>query len=119
MHSGDGGVTWERITLGSTAGGTINQIEISQSNNSISVTSSSGQIWASHDGGKSWILATEFLVYNPAAMLLKIGLLMSSGRCSSLSLSRARTARGWPAYFIGGFCLLLLGLFLKVISRVL
>jgi hypothetical protein len=57
VHSGDGGVTWERITLGSTAGGTINQIEISRSNNSITVTSSSGQTWASHDGGKSWILA--------------------------------------------------------------
>jgi len=54
VHSRDGGATWERITLGATATGTINSIEVAGQN--IHVKSSSGQNWASQDGGKSWIL---------------------------------------------------------------
>lgn len=52
-------------------------------------------------------------------MLLKIGLLMWFGALF-VSLVVKGKNRSWMArLFIGGFCLLLLGLFLKVISRVL
>lgn len=54
VHSRDGGATWERITLGAAATGTINSIEAAGQN--VLVKSSSGQSWASQDGGKSWIL---------------------------------------------------------------
>lgn len=54
MHSRDAGTTWERITLGAAAVGTINAIEASGQN--IRVRSSSGQSWASQDGGRSWVL---------------------------------------------------------------
>lgn len=54
VHSRDGGVTWERITLGASAAGTITGIESSGSN--VLVKSSSGQSWSSLDGGKTWTL---------------------------------------------------------------
>jgi hypothetical protein len=54
LHSRDGGATWERITLGASATGTITAIEARGAN--ILVKSSSGQSWSSPDGGKSWTL---------------------------------------------------------------
>lgn len=54
MHSHDGGATWERITLGAAATGTINSIEAAGKN--VLVKSSSGQSWLSQDGGKSWVV---------------------------------------------------------------
>lgn len=54
MHSRDAGTTWERITLGAAAVGTISAIEAAGPN--IRVKSSSGQSWASQDGGRSWVL---------------------------------------------------------------
>jgi hypothetical protein len=54
MHSRDAGTTWERITLGAAAVGTIKVIEAAGQN--IQVKSSSGQNWLSQDGGRSWIL---------------------------------------------------------------
>ena len=52
IHSNDGGATWERITLGSAASGTIIKIEAKGLN--VQVGSSSGQSWTSVDGGKTW-----------------------------------------------------------------
>ncbi len=57
VHSRDGGVTWERITLGASAMGDISSIEVAGSN--IQVRSSSGQGWLSQDGGRSWILPPQ------------------------------------------------------------
>jgi hypothetical protein len=54
LHSRDGGATWERVTLGASATGTITAIEAHGAN--ILVKSSSGQSWSSQDGGKSWAL---------------------------------------------------------------
>ena len=54
MHSHDGGTTWERITLGAAATGTISSVEAAGQN--VLVKSSSGQSWLSQDGGKSWIV---------------------------------------------------------------
>ena len=54
MHSSDGGSTWERVTLGASATGTINSIEVAGQN--VHIKSSSGQAWNSQDGGKSWVL---------------------------------------------------------------
>jgi len=54
VHSRDGGVTWDRITLGASAKGTITGIDARGSN--VQVQSSSGQSWSSQDGGKSWTL---------------------------------------------------------------
>lgn len=54
VHSHDGGATWERITLGSSATGTITSIEAGSLK--IQVKSSSGQSWSSPDGGKTWVL---------------------------------------------------------------
>jgi Photosynthesis system II assembly factor YCF48/Putative zinc-finger len=54
VHSHDGGATWERITLGSSATGTITSIEAGALK--IQVKSSSGQNWSSPDGGKTWVL---------------------------------------------------------------
>lgn len=54
VHSRDGGATWERITLGASATGTITSIETGRA--SVRVKSSSGQSWSSADGGKSWTL---------------------------------------------------------------
>lgn len=54
MHSTDGGTSWERVTLGASATGTIKGIEVAGRN--LQVKSSSGQSWASQDGGKSWVL---------------------------------------------------------------
>lgn len=54
MHSRDGGTTWQRITLGASATGTITSIEVAGQN--VLVKSSSGQSWASQDGGNSWTL---------------------------------------------------------------
>jgi hypothetical protein len=54
VHSKDGGATWERVTLGASATGTITSIEAAGRN--VLVKSSSGQSWSSQDGGKSWDL---------------------------------------------------------------
>lgn len=54
IHSGNGGLTWERITLGASATGSITTIEVNRS--TIRVKSSSGQGWLSKDGGRSWTL---------------------------------------------------------------
>ena len=54
MHSRDGGTTWQRVTLGASATGTITSIEVAGQN--VRVKSSSGQSWASQDGGSSWTL---------------------------------------------------------------
>jgi photosystem II stability/assembly factor-like uncharacterized protein len=54
IHSHDGGASWERITLGASASGTITSIEINGSQ--VHVKSSSGQGWSSQDGGKIWSL---------------------------------------------------------------
>jgi hypothetical protein len=54
VHSNDAGVTWDRITLGASAKGTITVIDARGPN--IQVRSSSGQSWSSQDGGKSWTL---------------------------------------------------------------
>jgi Photosynthesis system II assembly factor YCF48 len=54
IHSRDAGATWERITLGSFATGTISSIE--GEGLRIHVKSSSGQSWHSPDGGKTWTL---------------------------------------------------------------
>lgn len=54
LHSPDAGTTWERITLGAAAVGTINSIETAGQN--VRVKSSSGQSWSSQDGGRSWTL---------------------------------------------------------------
>jgi Photosynthesis system II assembly factor YCF48/Putative zinc-finger len=54
VHSRDGGTTWERITLGASATGAITSIEVAGQN--LQVKSSSGQSWASQDGGRSWVL---------------------------------------------------------------
>jgi hypothetical protein len=52
IHSRDGGATWERVTLGATATGTINSIEIRGA--TVQVKSSSGQSWSSPDSGRTW-----------------------------------------------------------------
>lgn len=52
VHSRDGGATWERITLGSSATGTISSIEAEGLR--VQVKSSSGQSWSSPDGGTTW-----------------------------------------------------------------
>ncbi len=52
IHSRDDGATWERITLGASATGTITRIEAGGSK--VMVRSSSGQSWSSPDGGKTW-----------------------------------------------------------------
>ncbi len=54
LHSSDGGATWERITLGASASGTITSIEVNGVK--ILVKSSSGQSWSSPDGGRTWAL---------------------------------------------------------------
>lgn len=54
LHSRDAGTTWERITLGSAATGTISTIAAAGRN--VHVKSSSGQSWISQDGGRSWML---------------------------------------------------------------
>ncbi|MGE5321549.1 MAG: WD40/YVTN/BNR-like repeat-containing protein, partial [Actinomycetota bacterium] len=54
VRSRDGGTTWQRITLGASATGTITSIEVAGQN--VTVKSSSGQSWASQDGGNSWTL---------------------------------------------------------------
>jgi hypothetical protein len=54
VHSRDGGITWERLTLGASATGTITSIEASGLR--VQVKSSSGQSWSSPDGGKTWVL---------------------------------------------------------------
>jgi Photosynthesis system II assembly factor YCF48 len=54
LHSRDAGTTWERITLGAAAVGTISSIEAAGQN--LLVKSSSGQSWTSQDGGRSWVL---------------------------------------------------------------
>lgn len=54
VHSLDGGASWERVTLGASATGTI--VSISASGLNVRVKSSSGQSWSSQDGGRTWLL---------------------------------------------------------------
>ncbi|HEY6272485.1 MAG TPA: YCF48-related protein [Terriglobales bacterium] len=54
VHSMNGGASWERITLGASATGSITGIEAAGSN--VHVKSSSGQEWSSQDGGRTWSL---------------------------------------------------------------
>ena len=54
IHSANGGATWERITLGTSATGSITAIEAAGAN--VQVKSSSGQEWSSQDGGKTWLM---------------------------------------------------------------
>lgn len=57
-------------------------------------------------------------LYNPPQMLLKIALLMWFGALF-MSLVAKGEKRSWMArLFVGGFCLLLLAMFLKIISRI-
>lgn len=56
VHSSDSGLSWQRVVLGAAATGVITSIEISGNGQNIQVTSSSGQSWASQDGGKSWMM---------------------------------------------------------------
>ena len=55
IHSSDNGATWERITLGATASGSITAIEVVGL--TVRVKSSTGQEWSSQDGGRTWTLA--------------------------------------------------------------
>jgi hypothetical protein len=52
VHSANGGASWERITLGGSAAGSITSIEFGGA--SVRVKSSSGQEWSSQDGGRTW-----------------------------------------------------------------
>jgi hypothetical protein len=54
VHSTDSGASWRRIVLGAAATGAITGIEVSGNGKNIQVTSSSGQSWASRDGGNTW-----------------------------------------------------------------
>jgi photosystem II stability/assembly factor-like uncharacterized protein len=56
VHSTDSGASWQRIVLGAAAMGAIISIEASDDDKNIQVTSSSGQSWASRDGGKTWMM---------------------------------------------------------------
>lgn len=52
VHSANSGATWERITLGASATGSITSIEVAGAN--VIVKSSSGQEWSSQDAGQTW-----------------------------------------------------------------
>jgi Photosynthesis system II assembly factor YCF48 len=54
VHSRDGGITWDRITLGASATGSVTGIEVNRA--TVRVRSSSGQGWMSQDGGRSWVM---------------------------------------------------------------
>jgi hypothetical protein len=56
IHSTDSGASWQRIVLGAAATGAITGIEVSGNGKNIQVTSSSGQSWASPDGGRTWMM---------------------------------------------------------------
>ena len=56
VHSSDSGATWQRIVLGAAATGSITSIDISSNGKNVQATSSSGQSWASQDGGKTWMM---------------------------------------------------------------
>lgn len=56
VHSTDSGANWRRIVLGAAATGAITGIEVSGNGRNIQVTSSSGQSWASQDGGRTWMM---------------------------------------------------------------
>ena len=57
VHSTDSGATWQRIVLGASATGAITNIEVGGNGTNVQVTSSSGQSWASQDGGRTWMMA--------------------------------------------------------------
>ena len=52
VHSTNNGVSWERVTLGASATGSIISIDFSGAN--VHIKSSSGQEWSSQDDGKTW-----------------------------------------------------------------
>lgn len=54
VHSSNNGASWERVTLGASATGSITSIELSGGN--VHVKSSSGQEWSSQDGGTTWTI---------------------------------------------------------------
>lgn len=52
MHSADNGATWDKISLGEAASGTV--VNIAASGANVVVKTSSNQTWSTQDGGKSW-----------------------------------------------------------------
>jgi hypothetical protein len=57
-------------------------------------------------------------LYNPALMILKLALLLwFIALCISL-VAKGKSRSWMPRLFLGGFVLLLLGFFLKLVSRV-
>lgn len=56
VHSTDSGANWQRIVLGAAATGAITAIEVGGNGRNIQITSSSGQSWASQDGGRTWMM---------------------------------------------------------------
>lgn len=52
VHSTNNGISWERVTLGASATGSVTSIEFGPAN--VHVKSSSGQEWFSQDAGKTW-----------------------------------------------------------------
>lgn len=56
-HSGDNGAHWERLTLPAEIAGEIPEIAFSSALDGL-LTTSSGDRWATHDGGKTWAKMT-------------------------------------------------------------
>ena len=54
-HSGDDGVHWERLTLPAEISGEIVQVRFTTVLDGM-LSTSNGQQWASHDGGKTWAM---------------------------------------------------------------
>lgn len=52
IYSNDAGATWEKITLGDSASGTV--VSIVMNGSSVTVKTSANQTWSSQDDGKSW-----------------------------------------------------------------
>ena len=52
VHSWDGGVDWQKLTLGDAAAGDIEKISLSGGD--VQVKTSNGQHLISRDGGKTW-----------------------------------------------------------------
>jgi hypothetical protein len=57
IHSRDGGVTWENVSLGDAATGTV--LSIIAGSASVQVKTSDNQVWSSSDGGKTWTITNE------------------------------------------------------------
>lgn len=57
IHSRDSGVTWENVSLGDAATGTV--LSIIAGSASVQVKTSDNQVWSSSDGGKTWTITNE------------------------------------------------------------